>query len=194
MGYSGAVRESRESMAYRQLIAAPPARVAAAVAPAAGKWGADWIPGDSTGSGGSPPDEAAGRLRLPVAAGIRRGVLDGELWLAASASGSAEAPEGEDIPAGPATRVEFRPRDSVYFVDTKIAVVLTISALGGLLVVVWPFLPPSEELAQIVPLGVVLALAGWLLVVSRLENRGVEEFLDLLALEAEDGPDEDGGG
>lgn len=181
-------------MTYREIIAASPARVAAAVAPAAGKWGADWLPGEGAGDGGTSSQEAVGRLRLPVAAGIRRGVLDGELWLAASAGGSAEAPEGEDVPAGPATRVEFRPRDSAFFVDTKIAVVLTISALGGLLVVVWPFLPPSEELAQIVPLGVVLALAGWLLVVSRLENRGVEEFLDLLALEAEGAKDEEGEG
>ena len=183
----------QESTAYREIIAASPARVAAAVAPAAGKWGADWIPGDGTGNGGRSSEEAAGRLRLPVAAGIRRGVLDGELWLGSAATGSAEAADGEDGPPEQSTRVEFRPRDSVYFVDTKIAVVLAISALGGLLVVVWPFLPPSEELAQIVPLGVVLALAGWLLVVSRLENRGVEEFLDLLALEAEGGADDDEG-
>lgn len=158
----------------RERIDSPPARVWTAMRRAADTWGAEWEPAASGG-------EVTGRLRLPVQAGLRYGLVDAEVALepvVASPTAGAGEP-GEEI-----TEVVFRPTSSLYFINTTLVVILAFSALGGLLVVAWPFFPEGG-LGQVAPLGAVLAVVGWFLVVSRLENRGPEEFLDLLALEAE---------
>lgn len=149
-------------------IEASPKETWAAVRRAADAWGAEWEPASLRTVG-------TGRLHLPVTAGIRHGMLDGELTVEPSPDGT-----GNDR-----SRVTFRSERSVYFVNTTALVILLISALGGLMVMAWPFFPDHEEMMQIAPLGAVLALGGWFLVVSRLENRGCAEFLDLVALEAE---------
>jgi len=156
----------------RQEVDGPPAEVWAAVRRAADAWGAEWQPGSLHRAG-------IGRLRLPVTAGIRFGVLDGELRVAPDPGASSES--SEDL----CSEVTYRPESSLYFVNTKILVILVIAALGGLLVVIWPFFPQHRALAQVAPLGAVLALVGWFLVISRLENRGPREFLELVALETE---------
>lgn len=162
----------------RERIDAPVDRVWAAVRRAADAWGAEWEPG-ARGGGGT------GRLRLPVHAGLRYGVIEAEVSVepvvASRAKGGGE--HGNEI-----TEVGFRPTSSLYFVNTTLLVILGLSALGGLLVVIWPFFPDGG-LAQVAPLGAVLAVVGWFLVVSRLENRGPEEFFELLALEAEGKPE-----
>jgi hypothetical protein len=55
---------------------------------------------------------------------------------------------------------------------------LVLGALGATAAVLWPFVP---ALLTLVPLGLVLALGSWYLVVVRLRNSGVEEFLDAVA-------------
>ena len=163
----------------RERIDAPVARVWAAMRRAADAWGAEWEPAVPGGAG-------TGRLRLPVHAGLRYGVVDAEVALEPAVASRAEAvgEHGEEI-----TEVVVRPTSSLYFVNTTLVVILAFSALGGLLVVAWPFFPDGA-LGQVAPLGAVLAVVGWFLVVSRLENRGPEEFLDLLALEAQEGSGE----
>ena len=63
--------------------------------------------------------------------------------------------------------------------------VLLLSLAGAVVAVLWPFFP---RLLAVAPLGVALAVGGWLLVVSRLTTSGPEEFLAQLAAEAEGNP------
>ena len=68
--------------------------------------------------------------------------------------------------------------------------VLLLGALGGVTVALWPLFPSLLPLA---PAGAVLALVAWLLVVSRLRSRGVEDFLALVATVLEEDSVDDGG-
>jgi hypothetical protein len=162
----------------RERIAAAPDRVWTAMRRAADAWGAEWEPGAPGGVG-------AGRLRLPVTAGIRYGVIDAEVSVEpvvanrAGGFGKNGEKNGEEI-----TEVAFRPSSSLYFLNTTVLAILVFSALGGLLLVLWPFFPEAG-LEQVAPLGVVVALVGWFLVVSRMENRGPDEFFELLEREAQ---------
>ena len=133
-----------------------PEEALAVAARAAREWGGELEP---AGGGG-----LAGLLRLPVVAGLRRGTVSGRL--------AAEA-----LPGG-GSRLQFTAAESFYYVHTPAVAVLVISALGGLLVVGWPLYP---RLLPVAPLGAVLALGGWFLVVSKLRNSGPEEFLDGVA-------------
>jgi len=125
-----------------------------AVSETAEAWGAAW---DRDGRGGT--------LLLPVTAGIRRGWVRGRL---------AAGPAG----TGRATRLALAVEESDYHLHTAAVVILLLSAAGALLTVVWPFVP---ELLPIAPLGAILALGGWFLVVSRLQNAGPEDFLEAVA-------------
>lgn len=137
----------------------PPDLVLAAVARAAEAWGAEL---EREGPGG--------RLHLPFVAGLRRGLVSGPLSV-------------EPIPTG--SRVVFRAEESRHYVHTASVIVLLISCVGGLLTVVWPFYP---KLLPVAPFGAILALGGWLLVISRLRTSGPDEFLDAVAAEAGGAP------
>ena len=156
-------------------VDAPVASTAAAVRRAAEAWGAEW---DSEGAAG-----LAGHLRLPVTAGLRHGWVEGRLRVEPLRDLEPEG-EGPAQPADPASHVTFEPERSFYYLNATAVVLLGIAGLGALLTLIWPFFPRHPEIAQIAPLGAVLALAGWFLVVSRLETRGPEEFLTLVEMEA----------
>jgi hypothetical protein len=134
----------------------PPEAALSAVGRAAELWGADF-----------EREGAGGRLRLPVIAGLRRGIVSGPLHV---------EPLMEDGKDG--ARVVFRPDDTDYYVHTPAVVILLISVAGAILTVLWPFFPSLLTLA---PFGVVLALGGWFLVLSRLRSSGPDEFLETLA-------------
>ena len=129
---------------------APPEALRA-VSAAAEEWGAELEP-----RGG----DRGGDLRLPVVAGLRRGLLSGPV-----------AVEG----LGQGSRVVFRPAAAEYHVQGAAVVVLLMAGAGALLTVVWPLFP---RLLPVAPFGAVLALAGWFLVISRLRSRGPAEFLE----------------
>jgi hypothetical protein len=152
---------------HRITLPHPPRQALEAAAEAVEQWGGEW---DRQGG-------AAGRVRLPVKAGLRFGFLDGELEVAAAPGGAS---------------VELRPESATWFLNTTAVVVLLLAGLGALLLILWPFFPAHETLAQIAPLGAVLALGGWFLVLSRLETRGPQELLDLVSDLAEIGPPEVG--
>jgi hypothetical protein len=135
-------------------LAASPERALAALARAADLWGAEYEPG----AGG-------GRLRLAVAAGLRRGWAGGEVSV-------------EPLPEG--SRLRLRVDEGKTFLHAPRVAVLALGAVGGLAVVAWPFWPALLPLA---PLGAVLALAAWFLVSSRLRASGPGEFLDVVAAE-----------
>lgn len=138
-------------------IGCPPERTLAAVGRAAEAWGADWQQGINGGS-----------LHLPVAAGTRRGMTRGKLQVERSASGSA---------------VRFVAEESIYYVQTSAVAILVLAAAGGLLTVAWPFFPALLPLA---PLGAIVALSGWFLVISRLVTSTPDDFLRLVEELAKD--------
>ncbi|HEX2254394.1 MAG TPA: hypothetical protein VHQ65_14085, partial [Thermoanaerobaculia bacterium] len=115
---------------------------------------------------------SAGTLALPFTAGLRRGWLRGRVDVTAGA-------------AAGASRVTLTVEERHAEVQWGAVVILLVAAGGGLLAAAWPFVP---ELLPAAPFGVLLAIGGWLLVVSRLHSAGVHEFLDLVRQEAEPGP------
>ncbi|HXO26281.1 MAG TPA: hypothetical protein VOA80_02985 [Thermoanaerobaculia bacterium] len=132
-----------------------PAAALRALGAAAEEWGADFAPAVTGGPGGE--------LRLPVVAGLRRGLLSGPVAVK---------------PAGRGSRLVFRPVAQDYYLETTAIALLSIAAAGALLTVAWPLFP---RLLPVAPLGAVLAVGGWFLVLSRLRGQGPEEFLASVA-------------
>lgn len=99
------------------------------------------------------------RIEIPVLAGLRRGRVGGLLRIEQAAAGSALAFEVQ--------QVELR-------VNVAACAILLLAALGAFVSMAWPWLP---RLLPAVPLGLVLAVGGWLLIASRLRTSGPEEFL-----------------
>lgn len=149
--------ESDPEVSYSIRVSADAPAALAAVGRAAEEWGAAWEAGSS-----------GGRLELPVSAGLRHGHLVGPVAVSAAGIGEAE--------------VSFRPERSEFHLWAAAVVILAIAAVGGVLTVIWPFYP---ELLAAAPFGAVLALSAWFLVITRLQNRGAEEFLELVAAGAE---------
>ena len=152
--HSRAVIDPSEHPTVR--VAVDPDRALKAVGEAAEDWTAAWEPGIS-----------GGRLELPVSAGLRHGRLTGRVDVASAGGGHSD--------------VVLRPEHSDYRLWLPAIAVLLIAAGGGALTVLWPFYP---ELLPLAPFGAVFALVGWFLVISRLQNRGPQEFLELVALHA----------
>ena len=137
----------------------PPDLVMAAVARAADAWGAEF-----------ERQEVGGLLHLPFVAGLRRGLVTGPVSV-------------EKIPGG--SRVVFRAEESRQYVHSASVAVLLLAAAGGILTILWPFYP---KLLPVAPFGVLLALGGWFLVISRLRTSGPDEFLAAVAAEAGGAP------
>lgn len=118
---------------------------------------------------GAEWEVSSGRLALPLSAGLWRGWGEGSLRVSARGSGS-----------------EIRLRlDSRHFgVRWSAVFVLVIAALGCLFAVLWPLFP---QLLPLAPVGVVLALSAWFLVLSKLTNSGPEDFLEAIVRELEIG-------
>lgn len=138
-------------------LAVSPEKALAAVRGTAEMWGAEFQPRGYTG----------GELRMPVVAGMRRGLVTGAVEIRAEAEGS---------------RVVFLPETSIYYVQTASVMVLLLAVAGALLTLLWPFYP---KLLAVAPFGAILALGGWFLVVSRLRTSGPDEFLAAVAVAAE---------
>lgn len=134
-----------------------------AIEHAAELWGAHW---NRLGTGG--------RIELPVHAGVRRGVVSGRLWTEPERTG---------------TTVIFRVESSVYSLKSGAVSILGVGGLGALALTLWPLYPP---LLAVAPLALVFSVLAWLLIASRLQNAGVEDFLKLVASGGEDHP-KDGG-
>lgn len=129
-----------------------PTKVLQTVDEAAEVWGAAW-----------QPDGNGGRLDLPVVQGLRQGVLTGRL-------------RAEPVDEGSLVRLEVD--ESHLRINWSATAVLLMGALGGLSLVLWPL---SPTILQLAPIGAVLAVVAWLLVVSRLRYSGPGDFLDLVA-------------
>lgn len=121
-----------------------------AVEETAEAWGAEWEPEN-------------GSLLLPLAAGVRSGMARCRLEVGAAAGGA---------------RLTLTVLERRYQLRRDAVVVLAVSAVGGVLTVIWPIFP---KLLPLAPFGAVLALVGWFLVVSRLVTNSPEQFLDSVA-------------
>jgi hypothetical protein len=139
-------------------LAREPREALSAAKRAASEWGAELAPG-----------EGGGRLRLPVIAGLRRGWMEGEL--------AADPRSGGDG----GTRLSFRVERQEHHLQLPAVAFLVLGAAGGILLLLWPFFP---RLLRLAPLGAVLALAAWFLVLSRLQTSGPQEFLEMVAVVA----------
>jgi hypothetical protein len=132
-------------------VAADPDRALAAVGEAAEIWGGEW---QRLGTGG--------RIELPVTVGIRHGYIEGEVTTARD---------------GDATEVTVHVERSDYNLHWPSFMVLLFGAVGGLGIVAAPFFPALFPLA---PAGVILSLAAWFMVASRVRTRAEREFFELV--------------
>ncbi|MEM7582619.1 MAG: hypothetical protein AAF560_04505 [Acidobacteriota bacterium] len=143
-------RETADAMREHQLdLAEDPITALNLVAMAADDWGGLWQPG-----------KGGGRLGLPVIAGLRRGWVAGELTVEEAGEGS---------------RLTFQVDKSEYRVQRPAALTLALAALGALVTVIAPFVP---ALWGLVPIGILMSIAAWFLVIARLRNSGPEEFFE----------------
>jgi hypothetical protein len=138
-------------------VAAGRAGALAAVARVAQEWDAHW----------RPEGEGGGRLVMPRIAGLHRGILIGRLEVYPAEAGGESA----------GSRVVYEIEAVQDHVHGAAVGILALAAFGALLTVLWPIFP---SLLPVAPLGALLALGGWFLVVSRLHNSGAEEFLRLV--------------
>lgn len=115
------------------------------------------------------PAEAAwaGRLHLPVSAGLRHGELAGHL-----------VATGDD--GGCDLRLDVE--HSHYQVHRPALMLLLTAGLGAVILLLAPILMIFwPQFLNAVPLGIILALGGWFLVVSRLRTFQADDFLKLIA-------------
>jgi hypothetical protein len=103
---------------------------------------------------------ATRELEVPLQAGVRHGWLRGRADAAAQIGGSELVLHTEE------------PR---WALDRSAVLMLLLAAASGLCCVLWPFYPP---LGRFVPIGLVLGASVWLVVLSRLRNRGIAELLE----------------
>ncbi len=147
-----------------RVAGAEQARICAAAAEIARDWGGEVL------------SQSTGRLELamPVAAGLRLGQV--RLLVSVPSSGG---------------RVDWEITSEDWRLHRQATVVLTLGAIGSLAAAAWPFFPSLLPFASI---GVVLALAAWLLVSARVSYRGVEQFwLDVEAVIENWGDESDSG-
>jgi hypothetical protein len=88
-----------------------------------------------------------------------------------------------------ASRATLDVNGSQWTVNRTAVGILLSGALGGVVLILLPFFP---QLLQLMPIAVMLSLAAWFLVVSRLRSSGLEEFLADLAGHLEPEATEDG--
>ena len=127
-------------------------KVLQAVDEAAEMWGAEW-----------QPTAAGGTLRLPVVQGIRHGVVQATLRI-------------ESV--GSKTSLHCDIEETFLTLNKSALAILLLGGLGGITVILWPL---SPKILQLAPIGAVLALVAWLLVVSRLRNSDLNSFLEVVA-------------
>ncbi len=101
-----------------------------------------------------------GQLTLPVAAGIRHGVLHGEVSV---------QPRGEGV------RVTYHVERAEYQTNAGAVLILALGALGVLAMLAWPLLPGTSP--NLAGSGFIMILLAWLVVGSRLRHRGAADFL-----------------
>lgn len=104
----------------------------------------------------------AGRLELPVSAGLRYGMLAAEV--------AAHARDTQ-------TQLELTVEEAAYRVHLPALSVIVFGAVGAITMILAPLFP---GLLALVPVGFIIMICCWFLVLSRLEHKGPREFLSLV--------------
>lgn len=101
-----------------------------------------------------------GQLTLPVAAGVRTGVLHGSVSVRSSAGG---------------VHIVFHVERSHYSTNAAAVGMLALGGLGVLAMLAWPLLPGTTP--NLAGSGFILILLAWLVVGSRLRHKSAADFL-----------------
>lgn len=139
-----------------------PGEAQAALGVATKEWGGEWR---AEGSGG--------RVALPVAAGLRRGLTECDVSIE---------------PAGEGCRVTFEVTAAAWSINWIATMILVFGAAGGILLLLWPLFP---DLLGLAPFAAIIAFSAWFLVASRLRTSSLEDYLETLAVETSPGEMED---
>lgn len=146
--------------AHAARVEASPAATRRAFAATLEAWGGQLAPGVPEG------------FTLPVVAGLRRGRASCRLEVLGTTEGS---------------EVRLAVEREELHVNWSATAVLALAAAGGLVSMAWAWVP---ALLPAVPLGLVLAVGGWLLIAARLRSAGAEEFLAAVQAAAEGAAEE----
>lgn len=103
--------------------------------------------------------ENGGELRLPLHAGLRRGIANARATVARSGGGS---------------ELSIEVDETNWWLDRSAVVLLVTAAIAAVGLVLWPFFP---ALAKLAPLGLILGASVWLVILARLRHAGPVEFL-----------------
>jgi len=98
-----------------------------------------------------------------VAAGLRRGLVEGVVSIA---------------PEGSSCRLSLEVTTAAYSLNWTAVVILGFGAGAASVLVLWPFLPALLPLA---PIAALLAFSSWFLVAARLRTSSPQDYLDDLA-------------
>lgn len=134
-------------------IDADPAEVLKRVKRHAEMWGGAW----------DGHDRRSGKLGLPVSAGLRRGWVEGDVTVE---------------PKGGGCVLQYKEDHSAYRLDRASVMILVAAALGCLVTLFAMFIP---ALLPVLPVGILLGIGAYLVVIARLRNSGPEEFLEAVA-------------
>ena len=104
-----------------------------------------------------------GEIALPVAAGLRRGLVEGDVSFESEGSGC---------------RVTLEVTTSAYQLNWIAVMILFFGAGSALLLLLWPLYP---ALLQLAPFAALMAFSSWFLVAARLRTSGPQDYLDDLA-------------
>jgi hypothetical protein len=149
----------------RLTTAQPRAAALKVVAEAAEDWDASWEP-----NGG-----AGGTLQLGALAGLRHGELTIDVTATDAAAGGSE--------------LALQVASERWRLHGTAAGLLAVAGAGAVTTLLWPFVP---AVAPIAPMGAVLAIGAWLVVLSRLRHVGFAELVADLQERLEEPPEPDG--
>ena len=105
----------------------------------------------------------SGEIYLPLLAGLRTGAMAGRVSLAGDSTG---------------THVTLEEESRDYQLNRSAVAALVLALAGALATFLWPFFP---ELTPLAGAGLIVSLAAWFLVISRLSTNGPEDFLATVA-------------
>ena len=117
-----------------------------------------------------------GRLAIPVAGGLRRGWVGGHL----SFEPTNVIDQSTETTNKTGKDVVYRLEEENWTVHAPSVAVLSLAGAGALTTVLWPFFPALLPLA---PMGFLLAIGAWFLVVRQVRHRGPQDFLNLIVAE-----------
>jgi len=104
-----------------------------------------------------------GEIALPVAAGLRRGLVEADVNFEPTRTGC---------------RVTLDVRAVAYRLNWTAFMILLFGGVSAVVLLLWPIFPP---LLQLAPFAALMAFSSWFLVAARLRTSDPQDYLDDLA-------------